>query len=48
MFLTFNVYFFMCKTKELGREPTLDEQFLRTHTNKKNSSWLDDRTRKQM
>ncbi|CAK8563271.1 unnamed protein product [Lathyrus sativus] len=32
--------------RELGREPTLDEVFLRTHTKKKDSSWVDDRSKK--
>ncbi|GAU51778.1 hypothetical protein TSUD_415640 [Trifolium subterraneum] len=32
--------------RELGREPTLDEDFLRTHTKKKDSSWVDERAKK--
>ncbi|WJX67942.1 hypothetical protein P8452_52362 [Trifolium repens] len=32
--------------RELGREPTLDEVFLRTHTKKKDSSWVDERAKK--
>ncbi|WJX36901.1 hypothetical protein P8452_24734 [Trifolium repens] len=32
--------------EEFGREPTVDEVFLRTHIRKKDSSWVDDRSRK--
>ncbi|GAU42782.1 hypothetical protein TSUD_34260 [Trifolium subterraneum] len=32
--------------RELGREPTFDEVFLRTHTKKKDSSWVDERAKK--
>ncbi|WJX32625.1 hypothetical protein P8452_20927 [Trifolium repens] len=31
--------------EELGREPTVDEVFIRTHIRKKDKSWVDDRSR---
>jgi hypothetical protein len=47
MFLTFKIDFLIIfKRRELGREPTLDEVFLRTHTKKKDSSWVDERAKK--
>ncbi|XP_073222386.1 uncharacterized protein [Cicer arietinum] len=32
--------------EELGRDPTLDEVFLKTHTKKKDNSWVDERAKK--
>lgn len=46
MFIMFYICFLcFCKAEELGRDPTLDEIFVKTHT-KKDSSWVDDRAKK--
>ncbi|XP_004488162.1 uncharacterized protein [Cicer arietinum] len=34
--------------EELGRDPTLDEVFLKTHTKKKDNSWVDERAKKNI
>ncbi|XP_027187591.1 uncharacterized protein [Cicer arietinum] len=34
------------QAEELGRDPILDEVFLKTHTNKKENSWVDERAKK--
>lgn len=40
------LFFIFCKAEELGRDPTLDEVFLKTHTKKKDNSWVDERAKK--
>ncbi|XP_027186057.1 uncharacterized protein [Cicer arietinum] len=37
---------FKSQAEELGRDPTLDEVFLKTHTKKKDNSWVDERAKK--
>jgi hypothetical protein len=44
--LIFVLFLCLWKAEEFGREPTVDEVFLRTHIRKKDSSWVDDRSRK--
>jgi hypothetical protein len=40
-------FFIMYKRQEMGREPTIDEVFLWTHTKKEDrSSWVDERSKR--
>jgi hypothetical protein len=43
--LMFVLFLYSWKAEELGREPTVDEVFLRTHIRKKDSDWVDLRSK---